>query len=72
MARSTEKFATMIESDVARDLRADASASDRSIASVVNEALAEYLQRYRVRPAFQSAMDEVVTDHAEVLARLAR
>ncbi|MBP6631771.1 MAG: hypothetical protein KBG28_29200 [Kofleriaceae bacterium] len=72
MARSTEKFATMIESDVARDLRAYASASDRSIASVVNEALAEYLQRYRVRPAFQSAMDEVVTDHAEVLARLAR
>ena len=62
----------MIESDVARDLRAYASASDRSIASVVNEALAEYLQRYRVRPAFQSAMDEVVTDHAEVLARLAR
>ena len=72
MARSTEKFATMIESDVARDLRAYASASDRSIASVVNEALAEYLQRYRVRPAFQAAMDEVVTDHAEVLARLAR
>ena len=72
MARSTEKFATMIESDVARDLRAYASASDRSIASVVNEALAEYLQRYRVRPAFQSAMDEVVTDHGEVLARLAR
>jgi predicted transcriptional regulator len=72
MARSTEKFATMIESDVARDLRAYASASDRSIASVVNEALAEYLQRYRVRPAFQAAMDEVVTDHGEVLARLAR
>ena len=39
---------------------------------VVTEAVEEYLKRASVRPAFRSAMDEVLEDHAELLDRLAR
>lgn len=66
------KFATQLDSQVAEDLRRFAAESDRSISGVVSAAVAEYLAKYQVRPAFRAALDEVVDDHAEVLARLAR
>ena len=55
-----------------RDLKAFVSENDRSISSVVNEAVAEYLERARLRPAFRKAMDEVLDDHEELLQRLAK
>ena len=66
------KFATQIDATVAKDLRAYATQTDRSISGVVNEAVAEYLQRRRVRSAFRTAMDEVLSDHDELLRRLAK
>jgi predicted transcriptional regulator len=66
------KFATQLDSQVAEDLRRFAAETDRSISGVVSAAVAEYLAKYQVRPAFRVALDEVVGDHAEVLARLAR
>jgi hypothetical protein len=39
---------------------------------VVSEAVGEYLKRASVRPAFRSAMDEVLEDHAGLLNRLAK
>ena len=66
------KFATQLDSRVAEDLRSFAAETDRSISSVVSDAVAEYLAKYQVRPAFRAALDEVVRDHAEVLARLAK
>lgn len=67
-----KKFATQIDETVLRDLKAYVKDADRSISSVVSEAVAEYLQRARVRPAFRKAMAEVMDEHAELLKRLAK
>lgn len=66
------KFATQLDAKVIKDLREFAAQADRSISGVVSEAVAEYLQRRRLRPAFRSAMDEVLADHDELLGRLAK
>lgn len=66
------KFATQLDESTLAELRAYARNSGRSISSVVNEAVGEYLARTQLRPAFRSAMDEVLDDHAELLDRLAR
>jgi len=67
-----KKFATQIDETALEDLRAYAKSTGRSISGVVSEAVGEYLQRANVRPAFRSAMDEVLDDHAELLDRLAK
>jgi hypothetical protein len=67
-----KKFATQIDEKVLKDLKTYVSETDRSISSVVSEAVAEYLQRANLRPAFRKAMDEVLDDHAELLKRLAK
>lgn len=66
------KFATQVDEKVLKELRAVAKETDKTISKLVTEALAEYLQRVRVRPAFRRAMDEVLDEHEEVLRRLAR
>jgi predicted transcriptional regulator len=67
-----KKFATQIDEAVLKDLKAFVRATDRSISSVVTEAVAEYLHRSKMRPAFRNAMDEVLSDHEELLKRLAK
>lgn len=67
-----EKFASLVEAKILKDLRDYSELTDRSISSLVSEALAEYLAKVKVRPAFRNAMDEVITDHGELLARLAK
>jgi hypothetical protein len=66
------KFATQLDEKVLKDLKAYINQTDRSISSVVTEAVAEYLQRAKLRPAFRNAMDEVLDDHQELLKRLAK
>lgn len=72
VAMKLRKFATQIDEKVLKDLKAFSSQSDRSISRIVTEAVAEYLQRVQVRPAFRNAMDETLEDHAELLKRLAK
>jgi len=72
MTMAQRKFATLINEKVLKDLKAYVASSDRSISRVVTEAIAEYLERVKVRPAFRSAMDEVLNEHAEFLKRLAK
>lgn len=67
-----KKFATQIDEKVLKDLKSYTEQNDRSISSVVSEAVAEYLDRMKTRPAFRNAMDEVLDDHAELLKRLAK
>jgi hypothetical protein len=67
-----KKFATQMDEKVLKDLKAYVVDADRTISSVVTEAVAEYLQRSKMRPAFRSAMDEVLNDHQELLKRLAK
>lgn len=67
-----KKFATQIDEKVLKDLKLFVKAEDRSISSVVTEAVAEYLHRSKIRPAFRSAMDEILDEHQELLTRLAK
>lgn len=67
-----KKFATQIDEKVLKDLKTYVNQTDRSISSVVSEAVAEYLMRSKLRPAFRSAMDEVLDEHQELLKRLAK
>lgn len=66
------KFATQVEAKTLKEIRAFAKESDQSISKLVNEALRNHLQRGRVRPAFRSAMGDVINQHDELLRRLAR
>lgn len=66
------KFATQVDEKVLKELRRVARESDKTISKLVTEALAQYVQRVRVRPAFRSAMEEVLDEHDELLQRLAR
>lgn len=72
MNMKAKKFATQIDEKVLEDLKAYVAQADRSISSVVTEAVAEYLQRVKLRPTFRKAMDEVLDEHAELLKRLAK
>ncbi|MCB0365922.1 MAG: hypothetical protein H6624_09410 [Bdellovibrionaceae bacterium] len=67
-----KKFATQIDEETLEDLKSYAAETGRSISSVVNEAVVEYLAKSRVRPVFLSAMDEVLKDNEELLKRLAK
>jgi hypothetical protein len=67
-----KKFATQIDETTLEELRSYSKTTGRSISSVVSEAVAEYLKRARVRPAFRDAMSETLDDHAELLKRLAK
>lgn len=71
MAEMT-KFSSQLDREVLEQLRALAKESHRTLASVLNEAATEYLERVRVRPAFRDAAEEVMTEHDELLRRLAR
>ena len=66
------KFATQVDEKVLKEIRALAKETDKSISKVVTEALAAHIQRARVRPAFEGAMEEMLNEHEEVLKRLAR
>ena len=66
------KFATQLDEATLAELRAYAKSSGRSISSIVNEAVGDYLGRAQLRPAFRNAMKEVLDEHADLLSRLAR
>lgn len=68
----SEKFASQLDRELLRSLREHAEASGRSISALLDDAVREYLERAQVRPAFRSAMDEVLEEHDELLRRLAR
>lgn len=67
-----KKFATQIDENVLNDLRKFSEHSDKTVSKIVTEAIAEYLQKVQLRPAFKSAMDEVLDDNTELLKRLAK
>ncbi len=66
------KFATQVDVNILKELRAYAKTEDKSISKMVTEALSDYLKKKNVRPAFRSAMDEVLSENEELLKRLAK
>jgi predicted transcriptional regulator len=69
---TTDKFSTKMNKEVLAKLREYAQASDRSISLIVSEAVAEYLARVEVRPAFRNAVEDVIREHEELLRELAK
>ncbi len=66
------KFASQIDEETLNELKAFVKENDRSISSVLTDAVQEYLTRARLRPAFREAAQEVLAEHAELLDRLAK
>ena len=66
------KFATQIDETVLKDLRQYSKLTDRSLSSIVSEAVAEYILKSQLRPAFKTALEEVLNENEELLKRLAK
>ena len=71
MANSV-KFSSKMDEATLEALRAYARDEGRTVAGILSEAVQEYLDRSRVRPAFRQAADAVLAEHDELLARLAK
>jgi len=61
-----------MDARVLRELRSYAKQVERPLSSLLTEAVAEYLERIKVRPAFRAGTDAVMKQHEELLQRLAR
>ncbi len=66
------KFSSKMNPKVLERLRARAAQEGRTLSAVLTTAAEDYLERAALRPAFRKAESEVLDDHAELLARLAR
>jgi len=66
------KFATTISPEALKELKGYAYEAKRSISDIVDEALKAHLRTVRVRPIFRSVVEEVLSQHNEVLRRLAK
>jgi predicted transcriptional regulator len=66
------KFSTQVDEAVLDELKQYSEDSGKSISWIVNEAVAEYLERSRVRPAFIASMNRVLDKHADLMRRLAK
>lgn len=66
------KFSTLVDEAVLSGLKQYAQDSGKSISWLVNEAVKEYLERSRVRPAFLDSMNRVLEKHADLMRRLAK
>ena len=66
------KFSTLVDEEVLAELKQYAQDSGKNISWLVNEAVAEYLERSRVRPAFLASMNRVLDKHSDLMRRLAK
>ena len=66
------KFASQIDENTLKELKSYVKETDRSISSVLTDAVQEYLSRARLRPAFRRAAQDILTEHADLFRRLAK
>lgn len=66
------KFASQIDEKTLKELKTFVKETDRSISSVLTDAVQDYLSRVRLRPAFRKAAEDVLSEHAELFRRLAK
>ena len=67
-----KKFATQVSPEVLKNLHSYAKQAQKKISDVVEDALEAHLKNVQVRPAFRSAVEQVINQHAEALKRLAK
>ena len=69
--KNAVKFATQLDIKVLEALKSYASEQELKISSVVNQAIEEYLSKYKVRPAFKQSMQNIIENNQELLKKLA-
>ena len=69
---ATIKISSKVEEKVWQDLKAMADESHRNISGILTEAIEEYVQRRRIRPAVRDAVQASIADNRELGERLAR
>lgn len=68
----TVKVSSQVEEKTWEELKALAAESQQSISGVLTEAIAEYIQRRRVRPEVRTAITNSINDNRRLGALLAR
>ena len=66
------KVSSKVEEQTWEALKALAAESQQSISGVLTEAIAEYVQRRRVRPEVRTAMADSIRENAELGQLLAK
>ncbi len=66
------KISSKVDEVVWEELKAAAHDSHQNISGMVNEAITEYLQRRRVRPAVLSHLDDSMRENEELGHLLAK
>ena len=69
---TTVKVSSQVEERTWEDLKALATESQQSISGVLTEAIAEYVQRRRVRPEVRSALVKSIDRNRELGEMLAK
>ena len=68
----TVKVSSQVEESTWEDLKALAAESQQSISGVLTEAIAEYVQRRRVRPEVRSTLTESIDANRKLGEPLAK
>ena len=68
----TVKVSSQVEEQTWEDLKALAAESQQSISGVLTEAIAEYVQRRRVRPEVQTALAKSIDANRKLGELLAK
>ena len=66
------KFSSKMDEATLEKLRSYSKSSGRNLSTVLTEAVNEYLERIGVRPTFREATDAVLSEHEELLRKLAQ
>jgi len=66
------KISSKVDEAVWEELKAAAHESNQNISGMVNEAITEYLQRRRVRPALLSHLNDSIRENEELGELLAK
>ncbi|NOX08142.1 MAG: hypothetical protein GXP22_01400 [Gammaproteobacteria bacterium] len=66
------KISSKVDEAVWEELKVAAHESHQNISGMVNEAITEYLQRRRVRPAVLSHLNDSIRDNEELGELLAK
>ena len=68
----TIKVSSQVEQQTWNDLKSLATESQQSISGVLTEAIAEYVQRRRTRPAVRSALADSIRENRQLGEMLAK
>ena len=69
---STIKISSKVEEAVWNELKEAANESHQNVSGMLTEAISDYLQRRRIRPAVKSHLEDSIRENEELGKLLAR